>query len=106
MEDKNKEETKKVEQQPLFGDRDFVYNVLNGQLLNVRSQIKSCDESISRKRTQIKELDKEREKIVKALEIVGEKPDDEEPEEATEVEEETDQRAEEEEETKDAKDSF
>jgi len=98
MEEKNKEE-----QKPLFGDRDFVYNVLNGQLLNVRSQIKSCDESISKKKTQIKELDKEREKIVKALEIVGKKPDDEASEEATPVEEETDQKHEEEEKTEEPK---
>jgi len=90
------EEKSKEEQKALFGDRDFVYNVLNGQLLNVRSQIKSCDESISRKKTQIKELDKEREKIVKALEIVGKKPDDEAPEEVVPIEEET----------KDSKDPF
>ena len=97
-------EKDREEQKALFGDRDFVYNVLNGQLLNVKSQLKSCDESISRKKTQIKELDKEREKIVKALEIVGKKPDDEatDPEEATPVEEEIDQEQGEEEDTKEA----
>jgi len=74
------EKTKNEEQLTMFGERDFVYNVLNGQLNSVKAQRKACEKTISKKKSEDKDLEKEEKRITKALKIVGKKEEREEEE--------------------------
>ena len=65
----------KTEQKSLFGDEDFVFNVLHTQLSGVNKSIGSCEKTISKKKSEIIAHNSEKAEIEKALRIVKKKRD-------------------------------
>lgn len=100
-----------VEQPNLFGDQDFVYNTINGHILDTNDEISRLLKSKDKIDDKVKRLKEQKKKDVEALNIVGKeikksRPEKEEEEvkepEIVENEEETEPEKEEtEEETKD-----
>ena len=68
---KESKETKPDEQKTLFGDQDFVFNVLQTRQSDLGFEIKRCEEAIDKKKELIKQLDKDKKETEKAIAIVG-----------------------------------
>lgn len=67
---KEKKETETVKQETLFGDQDFVYNVLQTRQSDLGFEIKRHEEAIDRKKESIQQLEKDKKETEKAIEIV------------------------------------
>lgn len=61
-----------TEQSNLFGDQDFVYNVIHAQITGVREDIEKTRESINRKEQKIEALDAQLGELEKAAKIIAE----------------------------------
>jgi len=65
-----KQKKQKSEQSSLFGDQDFVYNVLQTDLTDIDSLIESAQKAIEKKKSQIEELRERKQEVEKAVVIV------------------------------------
>jgi len=63
-------EKKKPEQPNLFGDQDFVYNVLETDLTDINSSIVRAQDAIDKKKIEIDELQDRKSEVIKAIKIV------------------------------------
>ena len=61
----------KSEQPNLFGDQDFVYNVLQTELSDIDDEIKSTQEAIEKKEEKLEKLRVWKEEVDKATKIVA-----------------------------------
>jgi bisphosphoglycerate-independent phosphoglycerate mutase (AlkP superfamily) len=62
---------KGVEQPNLFGDQDFVFNVLQTEITGIREQIEAAEKSIERKETLIEALEARKQEVEKAAKIIA-----------------------------------
>jgi len=65
-----KGDKKKPDQANLFGDQDFVYNVLQTDLTDIDSHIESAQKAIEKKKSLIEELRERKQEVEKAVAIV------------------------------------
>jgi len=59
------------EQKNLFGDQDFVYNIINGHVLEIDDEIERLLKSKGKIDEKVKNLRKQKSKDLEALNIVG-----------------------------------
>lgn len=59
------------EQKNLFGDQDFVYNIINGHVLDIDDEIERLLRSKGKIDEKVKNLRKQKSKDLEALNIVG-----------------------------------
>lgn len=70
-----KKESKKPEQTNLFGDQDFVYNVLQTELSDIAEEMMRTREAISKKEEKLEKLKGRKEEVYKATKIVADQKD-------------------------------
>ena len=63
-------EKKKSEQPNLFGDQDFIFNVLHTELSDINAEIGRNQEGIRKKEERIQSLEDRKAEVNKAIEIV------------------------------------
>jgi len=82
-----------VEQPNLFGDQDFVYDTINGHILDINDEISRLLKSKDKIDDKVKKLKEQKKKDVEALNIVGKeiKKSRPENEEKTELEKEVEE---------------
>lgn len=68
---KPKKEKKKMEQPNLFGDQDFVFNVLQTELSDITDEMVKTREAISKKEEKLEKLQDRKEEVEKATKIVA-----------------------------------
>jgi len=78
-------------QEPLFGEQDFVYNTINGHVLDTNDEISRLLKSKDRIDDKVKQLKEQKKKDLEALDIVGKeikklRPDEEKEEEIPDAE--------------------
>lgn len=61
----------KSEQPNLFGDQDFVYNVLQTELSDIDDEIERTQESIDKKEEKLEKLRERKQEVSKATKIVA-----------------------------------
>lgn len=66
-----KESESEKEQETLFGDQDFVYNTINGHVLDIDDEIKRLLKSKDKIDEKVKKLRKQKDDDLAALNIVG-----------------------------------
>lgn len=66
-----KKEKKKPEQPNLFGDQDFVFNVLQTELSDIADEIVKTREAIEKKEEKLEKLHDRKEEVEKATKIVA-----------------------------------
>ncbi|GAI33733.1 unnamed protein product [marine sediment metagenome] len=61
----------KPEQSDLFGDQDFVYNVLQTELSDISDEIEKTQEAIGKKKEKLEKLRNRKQEVDKAAGIVA-----------------------------------
>lgn len=70
-ENHQKKEKKKPEQPNLFGDQDFVFNVLQTELSDITEEIVRTQDAIEKKEEKLEKLRDRKEEVEKATKIVA-----------------------------------